>query len=95
MTFKTILFNTYVNKTMLLISNFRIFNETCIKILKYLQKFWFLEELTTKNILLQQPENMVDCLFSHRIFGLKETVNNFIKMLQVERPLSPFNAQLQ
>ena len=80
---------------MLLITTFRIFNETYIKFLNTGRKFWFLEELTTKNTLLQQPEIMFDFFFSHRIFGLKETLNNFIKMLQVERPLSTFNTQLQ
>ena len=80
---------------MLLITNFRIFNETCIKILKYLRKVLVFGRVSDKNTLLQQPENMVDCLFSYRIFGLKETLNNFVKMLQVERPLSPFNTQLQ
>ena len=36
--FKTILFNKYINKTMLTIITFRKTNEKCIKILKYLQK---------------------------------------------------------
>ena len=45
---------------MLLITTFRIFNETYIKFLNTGRKFWFLEELTTKNTPLQQPEIMFD-----------------------------------
>ena len=36
--FKTILFNQYINKTMLVIINFPKINEKCIKILKCLHK---------------------------------------------------------
>ena len=47
--FKTILFNKYINKTMLVIINSQKFNEKCIKILKYLLKTLVFERVTDKN----------------------------------------------
>ena len=52
--FKTILFNKYINMTMLAIINFPKINEKCIKILK----LSFLKELMTKTTLLRQSETM-------------------------------------
>ena len=47
--FKTILFNKYINKTMLAIINFPKINEKCIKILKYLHKTLVFERVNDKN----------------------------------------------
>ena len=58
--FKTILFNKYINKTILAIINFPKLNEKGIKILKYLDKL--LKELMAKTTLLQQSETMYSCL---------------------------------
>ena len=47
--FKTILFNIYINKTMLVIIIFPKINEKCIKILKYLHKTLVFERVNDKN----------------------------------------------
>ena len=47
--FKTILFNKYINKTMLAIISFPKINEKCIKILKYLHKTLVFERVNDKN----------------------------------------------
>ena len=47
--FKTILFNIYINKTMLAIIIFPNINEKCIKGLKYLHKTLVFERVNVKN----------------------------------------------
>ena len=55
--FKTILFNKYINKTMLAVINFQKINEKSIKIHKYLHKTLVFERVN-ENTLLRQSESM-------------------------------------
>ena len=82
--FKTILFNKYINKTMLAIINFPKINEKCIKILKYLHKTLVFERVNDKNHTIAAIWNNVKLsFFLYRKFGLTWTLDKLIKMLQV------------
>ena len=72
MTFKTILFSKCVNKTMLLITNFRIFNETYIKILKYLQKVLVFGRVNDKKHTITATWNHVWLPFFAKNIWIKE-----------------------
>ena len=47
--FETLLFNKYINKTMLAIINFAKINEKCIKLLKCLHKILVFERVNDKH----------------------------------------------
>ena len=70
---------------MLTITNSQKLMKIVKKFINACIKFWFSKELMIKSTLLQQSETM---------YELKEMLHKFIKVLQVERPLTTLTLNL-
>ena len=92
--FKTILFIKYINKTMLIITNSQKLMKIVKKFWNVCIKFWFSKELMIKSTLLQQSETMYNCLYFYTESLDWKILHNFIKVLQVERPLTTLTLNL-